>query len=283
MAIANVPIGVADRSFLAGNSSIQSAFQIAMTRTLPRSNLHSTQLVRTLLDLDAASLSAPPADLGQALGQWLTFVDANSLSELKFEYAGQTPTGAATGNGTAIEKEFSKLRSSLEADIIQSAETGANGSRLSLPVPHAQQTTDDSSSYAPYRRYIQAQQQNMEARVRQIRATVRDRVSRATPGLKQLVDLDTTFERILGEREAARLANIPAILEKRFKQLLGKHQQSLAEQEAPDSVELWLRPDGWLNCFHKELQAVLLAELDLRLQTTVGLIEACNKQLTQQA
>jgi hypothetical protein len=123
----------------------------------------------------------------------------------------------------------------------------------------------------------------MEVKVRQIRATVRDRVARSTPALKQLVDMDASFERILGEREAARLASIPAILEKRFKQLVGTHQQSLTEQGVPDRVELWLRPEGWLTRFHKELQAVLLAELDLRLQTTVGLVEACNKQLTQQA
>jgi hypothetical protein len=233
--------------------------------------------------LDAASLSAPPVDLGKSLGQWITFVDANSLSELNFEYNGHAPTGATPTNVTAIEKEFTKLRSSVEADIVQSAQAGASGTRLSLPVPHAKQAIDDASNYSPYRRYIQVQQQNMELKVRQIRATVRDRVSRATPAHKQLVDMDASFERILGEREAARLSNIPAILEKRFKQLLGKHQQSLADQGAIDNVELWLRPEGWLTRFHKELQAVLLAELDLRLQTTVGLIEACNKQLTRPA
>ncbi len=254
-----------------------------MTRTLPRSILHSTQLVRTLLDLDAASLSAPPSDLGKALGQWITFVDANNLSELSFEYDRQTSYGATPVNVTAIEKEFSKLRSSLEADIIQSSQPVSMGTRLSLPAPHAKQAIDDASSYAPYRRYIQAQQQNMEVKVRQIRATVRDRVSRATPAFKQLVDLDASFERVLSEREAARLANIPAILEKRFKQLLATHQKFLTEQDAPDSVDLWLLPEGWLTRFQKELQAVLLAEMDLRLQTTVGLIEACTKQLTQQA
>lgn len=251
-----------------------------MTRTPLLSNLHSTQLVRTIVDLDVATLSASPEDLAQALGQWITFVDANNLAVQQSETP--TPTSHSTkhGEAVAIAKEFAELRCSLESTIIQSARTGAVGSRLSLPVLRKDQTTEEASSYAPYRRYHQAQQQNMELKVRLIRAKMRERVSRVSSGLKQLAELDSALERILGEREASRLAHIPTIAEKRFKQLLTTYQYALPPH-LTDSVNLWLRPEGWLTRFHGELQALLLAELDLRLQTTVGLVEACEVQRTQ--
>ncbi|MFC3109460.1 DUF3348 family protein [Undibacterium arcticum] len=41
----------------------------------------------------------------------------------------------------------------------------------------------------------------------------------ASPRLKQLADLDATFETILRERESKLLATVPVLLKKRFEQL----------------------------------------------------------------
>jgi hypothetical protein len=51
------------------------------------------------------------------------------------------------------------------------------------------------------------------------------------------------------------------------------------DNEQPDDPALWMQPGGWLANFCRELQGVLLAELDLRLQPTVGLIEALSNEV----
>ena len=43
-----------------------------------------------------------------------------------------------------------------------------------------------------------------------------------------------------------------------------------------------MQPDGWLALFRKDLRAVLLAELALRLQPVEGLIAALDNEVTKQ-
>jgi hypothetical protein len=97
-----------------------------------------------------------------------------------------------------------------------------------------------------------------------------------------LAALDSAFDAILGERESKLLALIPLLMEQRFGHLFQAHQQQLAHTQQADHPALWLKPGGWLARYLEELQTVLLAELDLRLQPTLGLIEALQDQKTQQ-
>ena len=120
--------------------------------------------------------------------------------------------------------------------------------------------------------------------VRSLRAKVRDGVVLASPALRQLVALDAGLEGVLGEREARLMASLPSLMEKRFNQLRKAHLH--ARQDLPaadDKPALWMQPGAWLARFRTELQTVLLAELDLRLQPAVGLLEALHNDKTLQA
>lgn len=144
--------------------------------------------------------------------------------------------------------------------------------KLDLPL-------DDAKVYTPFRRYHQAHQRDMENNVRNVRAKVRDGVAAASPKLQQLSALDASFEGILCEREARLLSTIPSLMEKRFHHLRKAHLQTLPNDNNPD---LWMKPGAWLARFCTELQTVLLAELDLRLQPAVGLLEALHNEQTLQ-
>jgi hypothetical protein len=39
--------------------------------------------------------------------------------------------------------------------------------------------------------------------------------------------------------------------------------------------------DGWIRRFHRDMQDLLLAELDLRLMPVLGLVEAVEEEVTQ--
>jgi hypothetical protein len=134
------------------------------------------------------------------------------------------------------------------------------------------------SAFEPYRRYYLAQQRDMELGTRPLRAKARDVLARTSPALKTLATLDAALDDILNDRESKLLANVPVLLEKRFTQLRKEHEHRLESTGMTDIPAYWMHAGGWLARFRTDLQTVLLAELDLRLQPTVGLIEALNHE-----
>jgi hypothetical protein len=253
-----------------------------MARTLTRTSFHSSQLTRTLADLGVLQPTEASNELAEKLGQWISVVDAISLSAVHQASPGERAQGTAASSVTSLVQEFATRRSALESSVMQSGASNTRTARvrIELPTPHPGASLEEASAYAPYRRYHQAQQRDMDLKVRPLRALVRDRVAKAAPQLKQLTLLDATFEEVLSENEIRLLSNIPSLLEKRFKQLLQTHRQSQADQPQADNMGVWMKPGGWLTRFCSELETVLLAELDLRLQPSVGLIEALQSEMT---
>ena len=77
----------------------------------------------------------------------------------------------------------------------------------------------------------------------------------------------------MDEREFSLLARVPVLLEAHFKRLRQAAQASLAEQAGPGHTQ-GAADNTWLKTFHKDMQSVLFAELDIRLQPSQGLLAA---------
>ncbi len=99
----------------------------------------------------------------------------------------------------------------------------------------------------------------MELAIAALRGRLREAAGRASPALARLAAVDAVMEQVLGAREQALLAGVRRQLEQRFERL----------RPPPDAA-----PTDWLTPFCQDLQALLLAELDLRLQPLEGLVEA---------
>jgi hypothetical protein len=69
------------------------------------------------------------------------------------------------------------------------------------------------------------------------------------------------------------LSTVPLLLEKHFDRLRKAHQETQADTPASD--------DAWLAVYRKDMQGVLLAELNLRLQPVEGLLEALGHESTR--
>ncbi|MFT4267926.1 MAG: DUF3348 family protein, partial [Xenophilus sp.] len=93
------------------------------------------------------------------------------------------------------------------------------------------------------------------------RGGLRDALAARSPALARLAAVDAVMERALAAREQALLGALPARLQKHFERLRRE-----AGPEAP--------PSAWLPAFRRDLQALLLAELDFRLQPLEGLMQA---------
>ena len=79
-------------------------------------------------------------------------------------------------------------------------------------------------------------------------------------------------DRVVGARERSLLASVPTLLEKHFKRLREAHQA--AQDATPDNPQPPATAAGWLDVFGRDMQSVLRAELDIRMQPVEGLLEA---------
>lgn len=252
-----------------------------MTRALTRTPFHSSRLIRVLADLARLQTLASGNALAQKLALWVDYTDAIALCAVHnagpYSSNGSAAAGSAPTTGpkatskpapdaaaqtaaaaspatqaTELEQELARLRASLESGIGKS----------SLPAPDPEDS--DASAFEAFRRYYATQQRDMEQKVGPLRAKVRERLGQTSPALKQLAALDAALDGILCERESRLLYGVPLLLKKRFAHLRTTY------------------PAGTgLLRFGQELQTVLRAELDVRLQPTQGLLEALHNPTTQ--
>lgn len=256
-----------------------------MTRVLTRTHFHGSKLIRVLADLALVDVTGSGHGFAEKLGQWLSLNDTITLHAAHTSgiTAPPAPTQAAKSvHSAAMSQEFNRIRTALVNSITRMGPTSGGRTRLDLPALTPGLPLDTAAAYEPYRRHHVAQQRDMELRVRPLRAKVREVLARVSPTLRQLASLDAVFDASLCERESRLLATLPTLLEQRFEHLFKTHQQTLAQRQQDDDPASWLREGGWLARFGQELQTVLLAELDLRLLPTLGLIEACNNKITPQ-
>ena len=119
----------------------------------------------------------------------------------------------------------------------------------------------------------------MEMSIRPLRFNIREALAKASPALEKLAGLDATLDKILRDRERQLLSKVPVLLRKRFEQLFREHQQKALESGQPDNPAGRAQAGGWLARFRNDMQALLLAELELRLQPAMGLIEALKQDM----
>ena len=242
---------------------------------------HDSSLIRILADLCLVEAAESKPVFAERLGQWLDLSDAITLHATHNARAvgsSAAQSGVQSVAGVAVEEEFIRVRTALVESITKSCSANMDEAHIRLPTPKPGVGIEVAAVYEPYRRFYIAHQGAMELRVRPLRTRARQALSRASTALEQLAALDEALDRILCVRERQLLSTVPLLLEKRFEQLLKAHPQPPVGTRQADAPALRRQPGEGLADFCKELQEVLLAELDLRLQPTLGLIEALRNE-----
>ena len=219
---------------------------------------NSSRLVRLLAGITAAQGAPAKLSFAERLGQWLGWADAISLCAL-LDGGAAGPSGAAPGPsvtaglGTSPAAALALLQAEL-AQAIAGDVVFAAGAQ--------------PADFLPYRRSHAAQQRAMAARVAVLREQVRAALAQRSAGQRRLAALDQLLDGVVGAQERSILSTVPGWLEKRFAQLRDRQASADAAGVAADSA------GDWRAAFGQEMQALLLAELELRLQPVQGLIEA---------
>jgi hypothetical protein len=261
-----------------------------MTQMLARTHFHSSKLIRCLVDLAVVDTVDPENAFAEKLGEWIHFADAITLSAVHNDGAAslskQQSKSQQDEQGTVrVAAEFDRVQTLLINSVMKSCSPKASKTHIKLPVLEFELPINIAAAYVPYRRFYEDHQRDMEMSIEPLRVNVREAVAKVSPRLKKLAELDASFEKILRDRESKLLAKVPVLLRKRFEQLFKQHQQKRAEladvQQADNPVD-WMKAGGWLARFCSDMQMLLLAEVELRLQPAMGLIEALNEETGQE-
>jgi hypothetical protein len=258
-----------------------------MTRVLPRTNFHSSTLIRCLTDLCIIDAVEPENAFAEKLGLWVHFTDAIQLSAVHndgiaaSQKAKDKDQSEDSSVNLAIGIAFNNVKSKLENSISKSCSPHLGKSHIHLPVPRLELPMEIGATFTPYRRFYEAHQRDIELSIQPLRVNVRAALASASPQLKQLAELDAALEQILIERESKLLASIPVLLKKRFEHLFSVHQQHLFDTQQTDKPASWMQTGSWLAQFCQDMHMLLLAELELRLQPTMGLMEALKQEQVQ--
>jgi len=253
-----------------------------MKQALPCTNFNSSKLIRFLTDLSIVDASESKQTFAERLGEWFDFTDAITLHaahNASVSNSSAAHSGKPSVANDSVEEEFARARMALVNSITTSCSPDCGEARIKLPTLKPGVDIKTAAAYDPFHRFYLAHQSEMEMNIRPLRARVRVALSAASATLAQLAALDAALDKILAVRERQLLSSVPLLLEKRFEQLRHTHRQRLADAQQTDDPGLWMQAGEWLACFCRELQGVLLAELDLRLQPTVGLIEAFSNKV----
>lgn len=236
----------------------------------------------------AQATRLPQPDVAHTLSQWLGTVDAVQLSRALHAIeslpeagrAGAEP-GIAIDLG-ALDRFVQKAQMDLSTLLTARAaapkplRARADNTPVALPDPEADA---DFAAHGP--RYQELQRQ-MDTRLMALRAQVRHAIAKGHPTLRQLAALDAVMEQMLGSREQRLWASLPSHLERRLAYRHQAHQQALQAHGMADEPQRWRQPGGWLWAFEQDMQALLLAEMQVRLLPITGLLEAAHNEKTGQ-
>lgn len=232
-----------------------------MAHAQQRTALSGPALIRLLARLTDVDVRESAQPLSDRLSHWLSWTDAITLSTA---LSASPPTVASNGYRVGppdAELMCTRLRTALTKAI---ASACAPEPRAGVGRQPMQGTTVVAPDYADFRQRYVLMQDRMELEISGLRGRLRRLLAAQTPDLARLAVLDASMEQALRARERSLLGAVPGLLGPHFERLRTAAQ---ASEAAPSSR-------AWLDAFRKDMQSVLLAELDVRFQPVDGLLAA---------
>ncbi|WP_372966090.1 DUF3348 family protein [Marinobacter sp.] len=123
----------------------------------------------------------------------------------------------------------------------------------------------------PYLNAWLVQQRKVAASSRQLRDKVRKAMKEHNQNLARLAELDSVFDHTMAGYTGQCFSHISKVLEQRF--------QALQTPSEP-TQNTGTSSGDWLHRYCEDAQNLLLAELDVRLEPVLGLLEACHNEVT---
>ncbi len=226
-----------------------------------RPAFHGPTFVRLLARLTDDALPPGGPAPAERLSQWIDWTRAVVLSKV-LDAKGVEPEPDAHVPDRDGAEACARARATLLAAITSSPEL----------VPPAQTDAPDSATaaptaaaidFAPFRQRHLTLQRAMQASTGRLRGELRERLAQQSADMARLAEVDAVMEGALSPREHALLGAVPALLEAHFERLRAASGDAATDPSA-----------AWLDGFRRDMQGVLIAELDVRFHPVEGLLAA---------
>ena len=229
-----------------------------MVQAPQRTSFRGPTFIRLLARLTDVDVSPSRQSLSDRLGQWLDWTHAVALSTSLDGKPSAVGSDVPTF-GSAEENECARVRASLASTIAGDRAFAKEGG------------ANEAADYSVFRQRYLAIQRSMQAATGNLRGRLRDMLAQRTVDMARLAAVDAVMERALGSREHTLLAHVPVLLGDHFERLRQAEQKMLADAQVSKDAPA-IAPGAWLDVFRKDVQSVLLAELDVRFHPVEGLL-----------
>ncbi|AZT84946.1 DUF3348 family protein [Marinobacter sp. NP-4(2019)] len=227
-----------------------------MTQTNPRHTGHSRS---RLLRLAAPSGGAIPDDtlpcFAERLGRLFGLGNTMSL-DAALSFRGGQPTVTQSAVVERLSRELATTRQALIGRI------HGYGDDIER---------EDPVAFETYLNSWLTLQRKIAATTRQLRDKVRKDMKNQGQALARLAELDSVFDHTMAGYTSQCFSQISKVLEQRFQALMtssGQHREPDTQSGDP------------LHRYCEEAQNLLIAELDVRLEPVLGLLEACYNEVS---
>ena len=233
-----------------------------MTQASTHSAPGNSRLVRLLRDLQVADAEVSQQHFGARLARLIDLADSINIAEAHGPMRAVTfePT---TVSNAAVKQQFLRSRTSMMQTVIRAFDPQAGSARGKFPPPETPPPEQDkAAAVEPYLKFYAAQQGQIDANVQRLQTLARESVAGLSPELARLCALDKAMGDSLAGHSRKFFTVIPRLLEQYFEQL-------------PQA-----EPAQWSRLYQQlsaKMQGLLLAEIEVRLEPVLGLIEASNE------
>ncbi|SFS15179.1 Protein of unknown function [Dyella sp. OK004] len=236
-----------------------------------RTTIRGPTFIRLLARLTDVDVPPSRQALSDRLSQWLDWTHAIALSTALDGRPAVPPPGVRTF-GSAEEDECTRARASL-ANTIAGDRLFATAQPQGSEQAPAEEASAAAVDYTVFRQRYIAIQRSMQTATGHLRGRLRDLLAQTSADMARLAEVDAAMELALSPREQTLLAAVPALLGEHFERLRQAELKALTDATVSEDTPP-ATPGAWLDTFRKDIQSVLLAELDVRFQPVEGLLAA---------
>lgn len=253
-----------------------------MTQATLHHPVRGSKLVRFLSEYEMSNIHVSHKNFAQRLGLLVDLSDSVTLAESlrAIPKMAHKVTEALTELGCeGLVQEFLKQRAIVLKSILKSFDFNAVFIQFKLPTPQSDTSIADAINFDQYQRFYLLHQSELDVKTEKIRALVRREISEHSLNLAQLAELDKTLSQSMVIPTRKRFAVVVKILKTRFEQLYSEYCETFKESTCVEQPLSWINEKGWLTQFYAEMQQLLLAEFEVRLQPIIGLVEAYSEEI----